>query len=167
MKRSALMLTLVLLLVAAGAGPARAHCEIPCGIYGDLTRVDLLYEHMSTVAKSMRQISELSADPAANANQIARWVANKEKHCEEIQHIVTQYFMTQRVKPVDAGEDARKKYRNQVELLHRMLVQAMKAKQTTDAKHVENLRDLLGQFSKKYFGEEDLKKIQRRHPEGK
>ena len=97
---------------------------------------------------------------------IARWVANKETHCEEIQHVVTQYFMTQRVKPVDAGEEARKKYRNQVELLHRLLVQAMKAKQTTDPKHVENMRQLLGQFSKKYFGEDDLKKIQRRHPEG-
>lgn len=167
MKRLALFLTLASLLLASGTGPARAHCEIPCGIYGDLTRVDLLYEHMATVAKSMKQIDELSADPAANANQVARWVVNKEKHCEEIQHIVTQYFMTQRLKPVDNGEDSRKKYRNQLELLHRMLVQAMKAKQTTDLTHVGNLRDLLGQFNKKYFDEADLKQIQKRHPDGK
>jgi nickel superoxide dismutase len=167
MKRIALTLSVALLLTAVGIGPVRAHCEIPCGIYGDLTRIDLLYEHMATVEKSMKQIVELSADPAANANQLARWVMNKEKHCDEIRHIVTQYFLTQRIKPVDAGEEARKKYRNQIETLHRMLIRAMKAKQTTDSAHVTKMREHLQSFSKKYFDQADLRKIQRRHPDGK
>ena len=167
MRRTALLLSVALLLAAGGTGLVRAHCEIPCGIYGDTTRIDLLYEHMATVEKSMKQIVELSADPAANANQLTRWIMNKEKHCDEIQHIVTQYFMTQRLKPVDSGEEARKKYRNQIERLHRMLTRAMKAKQTTDPAHVAKMRELLGLFSKRYFDEADLKHIQKHHPEGK
>jgi len=41
----------------------------------------------------------------------------------------------------------------QITLLHGMLVQAMKCKQTTDEAHVEELRSLLDSFEKVYFHE--------------
>ena len=31
---------------------------------------------------------------------------NKEEHANQLQHIVTQYFMTQRIKPVDQKDEA-------------------------------------------------------------
>ena len=74
-----------------------------------------------------------------------RWVVNKEHHADELQHIVTQYFMTQRIKP---GQD---KYAEKLALLHGMLIEAMKCKQTTDAAHVARLREQLKDFSKLYF----------------
>ena len=112
----------------------------------------------------MKQIVALSADPAANANQLVRWVQNKENHALEIQHIVTQYFMTQRVKPAPATDKAAHgKYLARITALHRMLIQAMKAKQTTDLQHVDRLRKLVGEFSELYFSEDDLKHIRQHH----
>ncbi|MFG0319718.1 MAG: superoxide dismutase [Ni] [Planctomycetota bacterium JB042] len=156
---------LATVLVLAAAGAAFTHCEIPCGIYGDQTRITLLYEDVQTVEKSMEQIRELSGkNDAQSINQVVRWVSNKDAHASKIQETVTQYFMTQRVKPKDAGED-QDRYLQQITALHGMLVQAMKAKQTVDSKHCEKLRKLIDQFSAAYFSEEDLKHIREHHGE--
>ena len=122
-----------------------AHCEIPCGIYDDELRAKLIAEHAGTIEKSMKQIMSLSKDPA-NSNQLVRWVSNKEAHATEIQHIVSQYFMTQRIKP------NQEKYTEKLTVLHQMLLAAMKCKQTTDVSHVNNLRTLLKKFEALYFG---------------
>lgn len=150
-------IALSLLLFALAAAPALAHCEIPCGIYGDKLRVQLLEEHILTVEKSMQQIAELSAAPGdKNYHQLVRWIDNKEQHADEIQEIVSQYFMTQRIKPADPADKAKSDlYLRQLTLLHQMLIQAMKAKQGTDLKTVESLRQLLADFNKAYFGEEE------------
>ncbi len=131
---------------------ASAHCEIPCGIYDDDARITLLNEHITTVEKSMKQIEELSADCSKNQNQITRWVMNKEDHANQFQEIVTQYFMTQRVKPLptDADAAAKAKYVKQLTLLHEMLVYAMKSKQTTDTANTAKLKDLVHDFAHVY-----------------
>jgi nickel superoxide dismutase len=49
----------------------------------------------------MNQIIALNNETPINYNQLVRWIMNKETHADEIQRIVTQYFMTQRIK-VDA-----------------------------------------------------------------
>lgn len=124
---------------------AFSHCEIPCGIYDDPMRVKLLAEHIGTIEKSMVKIKEIERAKDHNANQLVRWVTNKEDHANELQEIVTQYFMTQRIKP------DMKNYDKQLALLHQMLLAAMKSKQTTDVKHVEQLKKLLGEFETLYF----------------
>ena len=123
-----------------------AHCEIPCGIYDDKLRTKMIYEHSLTIEKSMKKITELSSATPVNHNQIVRWVTNKDEHAAKIQHIVWQYFMTQRIKP-DAA-----KYTRKVTVLHQMLIAAMKCKQTTDLGQVKTLRDLLQEFEALYFG---------------
>ena len=144
-------LVLLVLLVSI----AYSHCQIPCGIYGDSGRFDMLTKHISTIEKSMKQISELSQEERPNFNQIVRWVANKDKHADEISHIVTYYFMAQRVKPVDKAEGkAYQEYIRKLTLLHEMLFYSMKAKQTTDLSHVEKLRDLLAEFRAVYLAKE-------------
>jgi len=164
MKQALVLSVLSAVLCLAGSGPARAHCEIPCGIYGDSLRVELLYEDITTIEKSMTQIVALSKDPAANANQLVRWIDNKEQHCDKIQEIVTQYFMTQRIKPAPAEDAAAyKRYVAQLAALHGMLIHAMKAKQTTDLEQVERLRGLVDEFSGLYFGEEERKHLQSEH----
>lgn len=132
--------------------PGFSHCEIPCGIYDDEMRVSMIKENITTIEKSMNQIIELSKEGIKNYNQIVRWVQNKEKHATELMHIVTQYFMTQRIKPVDQKDKvAYAQYENKLSLLHEMLIHAMKAKQTTDLSHVEKLKLLVAQFSDIYF----------------
>ncbi|PLX11209.1 MAG: superoxide dismutase, partial [Marinilabiliales bacterium] len=39
-----------------------AHCEIPCGIYEDTIRIELIKEHIITIEKSMKMIHELSQE---------------------------------------------------------------------------------------------------------
>ena len=125
---------------------AAAHCEIPCGIYDDQLRAKLIAEHATTVEKSMKQIMALGRANPVNHNQLARWISNKEAHATKIQEIVTQYFMTQRIKP------DQKQYSEKLTTLHKMLLAAMKCKQTTDLSHVKDLRMLLKKFESLYFG---------------
>jgi nickel superoxide dismutase len=131
---------------------AHAHCQIPCGIYGDEMRFQMIEEDIRTVEKGMKEIVALSKEGDKNYNQIVRWVKNKDEHAGRIQEIVHQYFMTQRLKPVEkekAGEH--RKYLEKLELLHQMLFYAMKAKQTTDLNYVKMLRSVLGRFRTAYF----------------
>ncbi len=158
-----LLILAAILTVAVTRHVVHSHCEIPCGIYGDKTRIALLLEDIQTIEKSMTQIAELQKESPANYNQIVRWVNNKEEHANKIQHVVTQYFMTQRVKSKPAGDAAHAKYLTQITSLHSMLIHAMKAKQTIDTAHCEHLRKLVQDFSKAYFSAEDLKHIQEHH----
>lgn len=158
------LVVLVALVVTLGTERiVRSHCEIPCGIYGDRTRIDLLYEDITTVEKSMTQIDELKRSSSANINQLVRWVGNKEEHANKIQHVVTQYFMTQRVKPTPDGDAGHKKYLTQITSLHEMLIYAMKSKQTTDVDNTKQLRRLVDQFAAAYFTAEDLEHIRSHH----
>ena len=134
---------------------ARAHCEVPCGIYGDQLRFSLLSEHISTIEKSMIQIEELQKKQTKDHNQIVRWVEAKDAHAQKIQHIVHQYFMTQRIKPVEKRDSsAYKTYVEQLVLTHQLLVYAMKAKQTTDLAHTKKMTSLLKRFESIYFAKE-------------
>ena len=137
-----------------------AHCEIPCGIYNDQLRINLLNEHITTIEKSMTQIMEYSKDGNKNYNQLVRWISNKEEHAQQFQDIVTQYFMTQRLK-VPAELTGEKVYLNKLTLLHEMLVIAMKTKQTTDIEHCQKLRLLVENFSNAYFDREDQDHLQK------
>ena len=144
----------VLATVAILASIAYSHCQIPCGIYNDQMRFDTIAEHITTIEKSMKLITELSGQDKPNMNQIVRWVRNKEQHADEISHIVSYYFMAQRVKlPAEGDTKAQNQYVKKLTLLHRMLVYSMKAKQTTDLANVEQLKSALNDFHKVYFGE--------------
>ena len=136
---------------------ASAHCELPCGIYDDPMRIDLLQEHIRTMEKSMLVITDLREDKDINYNQLVRWIVNKENHANKFQEIVSQYFMTQRISP---GE---KMYAQKVEVLHKMLYNAMKCKQTTDFEYIEKLRKLVKEFEKLYFGEKRAEKHDHKH----
>lgn len=157
-------LAATLTLAVAACGLLNAHCEIPCGIYGDKTRIDLLFEDIKTVEKSMSMINELSGKTdAQSTNQTVRWIQNKDEHASRIQHTVTQYFMTQRVKIKPAGDAGHERYLAQLGALHAMLVSAMKCKQTVDAAHANTLHKLVDQFAEAYFAKEDLEHIREHH----
>ena len=104
----------------------------------------------------MNQIITLGAAETVDYNQLVRWVSNKEAHAQEIQDIVTAYFMAQRIKPPkDHGdESAVNEYMHKLALLHAIQIHAMKAKQSTDLEEIETLRKLVAKFRSAYFGEE-------------
>jgi nickel superoxide dismutase len=155
MKRFALI-AIVFSISLIAAATVGAHCQIPCGIYNDELRVQLIEEDITTIEKSMNEINTLGAAEQINYNQLVRWIDNKETHAQKIQDIVTAYFMAQRIKPPvnHDDEDAVNQYLHKLALLHAIQIHAMKAKQGTDLKEVEILRDLVNKFRKAYFGEE-------------
>jgi nickel superoxide dismutase len=143
-----------------GAGSPVPHCQVPCGIYGDRMRIDMHLEDVATIEKGMKMIQELEASTEHNANQLVRWIVNKDEHAQAIQERTASYWLAQRIKaPKDGDAPGREKYLKQLELLHGITVAAMKCKQTTELEHVETLRTLALAFSETYFSEEDLKHI--------
>jgi nickel superoxide dismutase len=154
MNRHLIAASTVIALVAL-SGSAFAHCQIPCGIFEDELRVQLMEEDITTIEKSMQEITSLSAKTPVNYNQLVRWVTNKEDHANKIMDLVADYFLSQRVKkPAEATGAEYQRYLTQLTVLHEITVTAMKSKQTTDLAHVAKLRELVGKFRLAYFGEE-------------
>jgi len=155
MKRRTLFAIAFAASASLAASALWAHCQVPCGIYNDQTRLALMEEHVTTIEKSMREIDRLSSDAGANMNQLVRWVNNKDAHADKLTEIVTAYFMAQRIKPA-APEDKAKygKYVRELTMLHRMMMHAMKAKQTTDPQHCNELRKLIAEFRASYLGKQ-------------
>jgi nickel superoxide dismutase len=108
-----------------------AHCQIPCGVYDDTMRVKMIEEHTLTILKSMNYIS-MNQNDLEKQNQVTRWILNKEQHAQEIQDIVSKYFLTQRIKLKDDSKESKVLYHAQLSALHNILIDAMKCKQTID-----------------------------------
>ena len=116
--------------------PAHAHCQIPCGIYDDHARIQSMLEDTATVEKSVKLILELAdKSDAQSQNQLVRWVMNKEKHAQQIISTISDYFLTQRVKP------SQKDYTERLSKHHAVIIAAMKAKQNADMKYAKNLME--------------------------
>lgn len=147
-----LIFTMVLVIFVSSQ--AASHCQIPCGIYDDQARIKMISENITTIEKSINSIEEISKQPAKDYNQLIRWVNNKEAHAGNIQDIVYDYFMAQRINPVQVSDT--KKYNDyikQLTLLHELGVYAMKSKQSTDLSNVAKMRDYLARFEEAYFNE--------------
>lgn len=131
-----------------------AHCQIPCGIYSDAMQIVQVKEDLRTIDKSIIMIKKLSEkSDAQSINQINRWITSKEEHAQNIQNIISQYFLTQRIKP------SSKNYENELITLHQLLVSIMKCKQSVNKENVKRSSELLDDFSEFYFDEHELEHI--------
>jgi nickel superoxide dismutase len=150
------MRTLALALIAAGctmaaAGSARAHCQVPCGIYDDPARVVQLREDAATIAKAVTSILELSTkhDPEA-MNQTVRWINTKEEHASNIIEVVSVYFLTQKVKEVPRGAEGYDAYLASLADHHAVMRAAMKTKQTVNQESVKALDAAIDALAQRY-----------------
>ncbi len=126
--------------------PTHAHCQIPCGIYDDYARVQSIHEDAATIEKSAKLITELAGkSDVQSQNQLVRWVMNKEKHAQKIISTISDYFLTQRVKP--SQED----YAERLIKHHAVIIAAMKAKQNADVKYAKNLKESIDALSFYYL----------------
>ncbi|MCU7919143.1 MAG: superoxide dismutase, Ni [Candidatus Thiodiazotropha sp. (ex Dulcina madagascariensis)] len=122
-----------------------AHCQIPCGIYDDHARVQSMLEDVATIKKSVKLITELSGKlDAQSQNQLVRWVMNKEKHAQNIISTISDYFLTQRVKPKQNS------YAERLVKHHTVIIAAMKAKQNADMDYVKGLNESIVALSHYY-----------------
>ena len=126
--------------------PLFAHCQIPCGIYSDAIQIVQIKEDLATIDKSIVMIKELSGeyDPQSQ-NQLNRWITTKEDHAQKIHDVISQYFLTQRIKQNS------KNYENELIALHQLLVSVMKCKQSVSKENVKISNKLLDEFSNLYL----------------
>ena len=143
-------------------GSLLAHCQVPCGIYNDAARIVQIQEDFSTIQKAMNKIKELSEQQdATSMNQMTRWILTKEEHASKIQKVVSDYFLTQRIKVKTEGPEY-DLYVKQTIYLHQILVSAMKCKQSVDLKNVDYGLDLIESFIDLYFdthGKDHIKQL--------
>ncbi len=125
--------------------PVQSHCQVPCGIYDDHARVELMLEDAATIEKATKLLADLAAkNDAQSLNQSVRWVMNKEQHAQNIIATISDYFLTQRVKTSQAD------YVERLKKHHAVIVAAMKAKQNAGAEHVANLRKTIEALASYY-----------------
>ena len=130
--------------------PLFAHCQVPCGIYNDHERVEAMEEDLTTIRKAMKQIKELaSKDDAQSKNQLVRWVMTKEKHAQHIIEVISNYFLTQRVKATQ------KDYKERLVKHHSVIVAAMKVKQNTETKYADKLKIAIKALEAYYPDDDD------------
>lgn len=97
-----------------------------------------MLEDTATIEKSVRLITQLTGkSDAASSNQLIRWVMNKEKHAQNIIDIISDYFLTQRVK------SSQNNYSERLADHHAVIVAAMKTKQNAEKKYVDQLREAI------------------------
>lgn len=131
------------------------HCEVPCGIYADEMRFQMMLEDTATILKAINSVRDIcegfhDAGPpdAKTVNQMTRWITTKEQHATNTQHIMAQYFLTQRIKPDN------EKYAMQLKAAHAVMVAAMKCKQDADPATAQKLHAAILDFYRAYEGKE-------------
>jgi nickel superoxide dismutase len=130
---------------------ADAHCQVPCGIYDDHARIARLKEDTTTIAKAIDQINALAGQHEAKSlNQATRWIVTKEAHASHIIEVVSQYFLTQKVKPVAADAEGYEAYLKKLADHHAVMVAAMKTKQDANAATVTALNQAIDALAGHY-----------------
>lgn len=130
---------------------ADAHCQVPCGIYDDKARIARLHEDTMTITKAMKSINELAGKhDAQSLNQATRWINTKEAHASHTIEVVSEYFLTQKVKPVSPGADGYDAYLKKLADHHAAMVAAMKAKQNVDPISADRLHHAIDALAKHY-----------------
>lgn len=126
---------------------ADAHCQVPCGIYNDSARVQSMLEDAATITKATKMLAELEGKTdAQSTNQSTRWVLNKEQHAQKIIATISDYYLTQRVKPNQAD------YTERLVKHHAVILAAMKAKQNADSQYATALAESIEALSTYYPG---------------
>jgi nickel superoxide dismutase len=153
MLRAPVRFVALAVLVAGLAAPsvAFAHCQVPCGIYGDQLRFEQLLEDAKTIAKAQAQLNELLAGgqpTAQSVNQMARWVMTKEDHAGKVQDTMQAYFLAQRIK-ADSP-----RYVEQLKAAHVVITSAMKCKQSADGTTAKALEEAIYDLYRAYEGKE-------------
>jgi nickel superoxide dismutase len=124
---------------------ARAHCDIPCGIYDPhQAQIGAL-----TVIRMIDLMGELKAAHAADTqdyqNSMARYVLVKEEHAElvkrEVRVIFGDYFKKEHVE----------KYPELPELMHKIMQYGSKARQTTSRAAALDLLNGVNRFAEIFW----------------
>jgi nickel superoxide dismutase len=130
---------------------AKAHCDVPCGIYDptpaqiDALTVVRMMDLMATLAEGDDQSS-----PTFH-NSMSRYVAVKEQHAEKAKHEIRVIW----------GDFIKaphiEKYTEIPDLVHSIMQAGSKSRQSADREHGLKLVDAINQFAEIFWAIKDIK----------
>lgn len=138
-------------LFASYSLPLSAHCQMPCGIYHDQMVYDQVDEFYETMYKCCKAMGNNKFETGEERNCYIRWVMTKDRMCDETAHILTTFFLQQKIKP---GED---ETADLVICLHKCLFLIVAIKQNVDVKIVEQFGKEWENFKKLFHPEVECK----------
>ena len=130
---------------------AKAHCDVPCGIYDPITaQIDAL-----TVVRMMDLMDGLASGEEKSRkdfhNSMSRYIAVKENHAENAKHEI-------RVIWGDFIKDAHvEKFPQLPGLVHKIMQLGSKCRQTADREHGLDLVDAINEFAEIFWAIKDVK----------
>ncbi len=130
---------------------AKAHCDIPCGIYDPISaQIDAL-----TVVRMMDLMDSLAGGDDKSRkefhNSISRYIAVKEEHAESAKHEI-RVIMGDFIK--EAHVD---KYPQLPGLVHKIMQLGSKCRQSADREHGLALVDAINEFAEIFWGIKEVK----------
>ena len=121
---------------------AKAHCDIPCGIYDPITaQITAL-----TVVRMVDLMDSLAnTGDKAYANSMSRYVAVKEEHAEKAKHEI-RVIWGDFIKPEHVDQ-----YPELNALVHKIMKLGSKSRQTVDRTAGEELLEAVNQFAEIFW----------------
>jgi nickel superoxide dismutase len=124
-----------------GFEEAKAHCDIPCGIYDPISaQINAL-----TVVRMIDLMHELTGSGLTFDNSMSRYVAVKEEHAENTKHEIRviwgDYIKAQHVE----------QHSNLPDLVHTIMQLGSKSRQTADRETAVQLVDAVNQFAEIFW----------------
>jgi nickel superoxide dismutase len=133
-----------------GIERARAHCDIPCGIY-DPILAQIAALSVVRMIDLMHELNDKHPDGGVEAqNSMSRYVATKEEHAEKVKHEV-------RVIWGDYIKRAHMEaYPDLADLVPRIMQLGSKSRQTADREAAVELVDAVNQFAEIFWKTKDV-----------
>ena len=109
-----------------------------------------MLENTETISKAIAGVEAMveGEHTALAVNQAVRWVTTKDEHATDTQHIIAQYFMTQRIKAEEPN------YTQKLTAAHAVMVAAMKCKQDANPATADALKQAIYKFYTAYTGKQ-------------
>ena len=123
---------------------AKAHCDIPCGIY-DPSAAQIAALTVIRMIDLMSDLAAKGGQDLAAMNSMARYIASKEEHAEKAKHEV-RVIWGDYIKP-----DHISKYPELPELAHKIMMLGSKARQTVDRQQALDLLNAINQFAEIFW----------------
>ena len=133
-----------------GFEEAKAHCDVPCGIYDPIIpQIAAL-----TVVRMIDLMTDLEKNTAdkglAYQNTLGRHIAVKEEHAEKVKHEI-RVIWGDYIKPTHI-----EKYPQLHALVHEIMALGSKCRQTTDRETAVKLVDKLNEFAEIFWATKNV-----------
>jgi nickel superoxide dismutase len=128
-----------------GVEPAKAHCDVPCGIYDPIVaQINAL-----TVVRMVDLMRELAEKDSGKGpefyNSMSRYVAVKEEHAEKAKHEI-RVIWGDYIKPVHL-----EKHPELHELVHNIMQMGSASRQTADRASAVNFVEAINKFAEVFW----------------